>query len=217
MADIQATAEILKWTFNIITLVLMIMAASMAIKKKNNLCLAVAIIGNLAAFYFTQSPLLCWIISVVCIIWAGRTKLEIDELNSKKSQVTKTPQTSQAQAVNKTKKIGNVIGIIIGLGLIVGPLIAYVNQEASLRDGATQGLFILFAVIGGFMIINNIFKLFENDTTQVVSTTVKTSPKRVSKEAESEDDSDSFPKIRCRFCKKLYSKEYNGCPYCKKK
>jgi len=24
-------------------------------------------------------------------------------------------------------------------------------------------------------------------------------------------------KIRCRFCKKLYSADYNGCPYCKKK
>jgi len=24
-------------------------------------------------------------------------------------------------------------------------------------------------------------------------------------------------KIKCRFCKKSYSAEYNGCPYCKKK
>jgi len=24
-------------------------------------------------------------------------------------------------------------------------------------------------------------------------------------------------KIRCRFCKRLYSADYNGCPYCKKK
>ena len=37
-------------------------------------------------------------------------------------------------------------------------------------------------------------------------------------EEESDEDSDEeVKKIRCRFCGKRYSSEYNGCPHCKKK
>ena len=37
MADIQAAGEIIKWAVNGVTILLMIIAASLAIKKKNNI------------------------------------------------------------------------------------------------------------------------------------------------------------------------------------
>jgi hypothetical protein len=113
MVDIQATSELVKWAVNGVTILLMIIAASLAIKKKNNICSAVVILGNLAAYYFTRSPLICMIISVACIIWASILK----------------------------------------------------GNNAKTKD--------------------------TNNT-------------------------EGKKKIKCRFCKKLYSAEYNGCPYCKK-
>jgi len=74
MVDIQTTGNIVKWAIDGITILLLILAASMAIKKKNNFCLLVAIVGNLLAYYLTQSPLICMIISIACIIWAGKIK-----------------------------------------------------------------------------------------------------------------------------------------------
>ena len=50
-------------------------------------------------------------------------------------------------------------------------------------------------------------------TTPVATVTTVAPVKAASKEkAETEEK-----KIKCRFCKKSYSSEYNGCPYCKKK
>ena len=209
MVDIQAAGEIIKWTVNGITILLMIIAASLAIKKKNNICLGVVILGNLSVYYFTRSPLLCWIVSIACIIWASSMKSaeqNKQELGSSKSQTTQ----------KKRVKAGNIIGLILGIGLVAGPLIGYLRQEASLSDPTTQGVLILFAVIGGFMIINNIFELLKKEETVAPATTVTTAqqPSKVKTETKGGDNK---TKVRCRFCKKLYSSEYNGCPYCKKK
>jgi len=111
-------------------------------------------------------------------------------------------------------KFGNVIGLLLGIGFVAGPLIGYFRQEASLKDPTTQGILILFAVIGGFMIINNLFKLFEKEPS-APATTATTAPAQPAKKEEEPKEEEK--KIRCRFCKKLYSAEYNGCPYCKKK
>jgi len=121
--DVQATQETIKWAVNGVTILLMIIAASLAIKKKNDICLIVAIMGNLVAYYFTKSPLLCMIISIACIIWAIVSKS--NQINKPNSEVTKSS----------------------------------INE------------------------------------------------KNISKKEKM---------IKCRFCKKSYSSEYNGCPYCKK-
>lgn len=113
MVDIQATQQAVQWAVNGVTILLMILAASLAIKKNNNICLGVVIIGNLAVYYFTRSPLICMIISIACIIWASLAK----------------------------------------------------GNEVKTKDTNNTG---------------------------------------------------GKKKIKCRFCKKLYSAEYNGCPYCKK-
>jgi len=128
MADLAATAELIDWAVKGVTILLMIAACSVAIKKKNNPAFFVALFGNLLLYLFTQSPLLCMIISISCIVWAG----------SKKEAAVSAPATAPA------------------------------NQP----------------------------------------------PKQKAEEAEEETKE---KKIRCRFCKKLYSAEYNGCPYCKKK
>lgn len=199
MADTQT---LINWAVNGITIILLIVAGSMAIKKKKNIILGVAVLGNLAVYYFTQSPLLCWIVSIACIIWASKTREPGD---------TK-PAESQKASV-EGKKIGNVVGLIIGIGLLVGPLIGYMRQEASLSDPTTQGVLILFALIGAFMIMNNIFKLFEHGSS-APAVIVQAKTKAVKEKTEEESKGKM---IRCRFCKKLYSAEYNGCPYCKKK
>ena len=90
------------------------------------------------------------------------------------------------------------------------------RQEASLSDPTTQGVLILFAVIGGFMIINNIFELLKKEETAAPAAKVTTTQQPSKAKTEAEDKSNKN-KVRCRFCKKLYSSEYNGCPYCKKK
>ena len=209
MADIQAAGEIIKWAVNGVTILLMIIAASLAIKKKNNICLGVVILGNLSAYYFTRSPLICMIISIACIIWASSMKSP--EQNKQELESSKSPTTQK-----KRVKAGNIIGLILGIGLVAGPLIGYLRQEASLSDPTTQGVLILFAVIGGFMIINNIFELLKKDETIAPATTVTTTQQPPKEKTKAEDKSNKN-KVRCRFCKKLYSSEYNGCPYCKKK
>jgi len=204
--DIQATSEVIKWAVNGLTILLMIIAASLAIKKKNNLAVGVVIVGNLAAYYFTRSPLICMIISIACIIWVNSVK------SPEQKQEAGTSQSKVAQ--KKTGKVGNIIGLILGIGFVAGPLIGYLRQEASLSSPTTQGILILFAVIGAFMIINNLFKLLEKG--EGVSSPSQASRAKVSK-TKSKGELSSGKKIRCRFCKRLYSAEYNGCPYCKKK
>lgn len=209
--DIQTTGELVKWGVNGITLILLVIAASITIKKKNNASLAVLIIGNLLVFYFTRSPLLCWIVSIACIIWASMAKG-----SNQNEPDLKSPKSSGGK--EKKSKAGNVIGLILGIGFVAGPLIGYFRQEASLSDPTTQGVLILFAVIGAFMIINNLFKLFEKgEEVSVTVTTVPASTTTVKQKAEKHEEEPEEKKIRCRFCKKLYSAEYNGCPYCKKK
>jgi len=206
--DIQATSEVIKWAVNGLTILLMIIAASSAIKKKNNPAMGIVIVGNLAAYYFTRSPLVCMIISIACIIWVSSVKSpeQKQESGSSKSQITQ----------KKRVKVGNIIGLILGIGFVAGPLIGYLRQEASLTDPTTQGILILFAVIGAFMIINNLFKLFEKDAG--VSSPSQAPQAKVSKtKSKDKEELKSGKKIRCRFCKRLYSAEYNGCPYCKKK
>jgi Na+/proline symporter len=200
MADLQAAGEIITWTVRGITILLMIIASSIAIKKNNNIALIIVIMGNLVAFYFTRSPLVCWIISIVGIIG-------ISSMNS--------PGQNKQGTQKKGVKAGNIIGIIIGIGLVAAPLIGYLRQEASLKDPTNQALGILFAVIGGFMIINNIFKLIGGEDSSLLPP-VKAPPVEAPYEPgiEAENIKD---KVRCRFCDKLYSAEYNGCPYCKMK
>lgn len=121
MADIAAMGETIKWGVNIITILLMVIASWMAIRKNNNLALGVAVVGNLVVYNFTQSPLLCWVVSIGCMIWAGMTKAR---------------RHGEADlGVSKSMTTGEV-------------------KESG--------------------------------------------------------------KIKCRYCKKLYDSEYNGCPYCKK-
>lgn len=200
MADFQAEGEFITFAVTGITIFFMIIASSLAIKKNKTIAAGIVVMGNLVAYYFTRSPLVCWIFSIACIIW-------IDSMKS----AEQIKQDTQKKSV----KAGNIIGIIIGIGFVAAPLIGYLRQEASLKDPTNQGLVILFAVIGVFMIINNFFKLFENGE---VSSPAPISPAPVIVPLEPKIEAENIKgKVRCRFCDKLYSAEYNGCPYCKKK
>jgi hypothetical protein len=236
--DLQATSVMIDGIVKGVTILLMIIAFSMAITKKNTPAFIVVIFGNIGVYFFTKSPLLCMIVSIACIIWVGVSKTH--ESSKEEKQASKSQKAKESSAPKKSK-IGNIIGLILGIGFVMGPLIGYLRQEASLKDPTTQGILILFAVIGAFMIINNIFKLIEGgEPVQVQAASkkkVKDEDEEDEEESEDEEDEDEEEDeeneeedeeesekekkkkemIRCRFCKKLYSAEYNGCPYCKRK
>jgi hypothetical protein len=78
---------------------------------------------------------------------------------------------------------------------------------------------IALAVSLGYLIISAIwFKSEKNKAVATVTTNKIASKEKSEKEEEADEEEPVFEtKIKCRFCKKLYSSEYNGCPYCKKK
>lgn len=219
--DIQATSEIIKWIMNMITIILIIVAASKAVKKKNNLCLGVAILGNLVAFYFTKSPLLCWIISIACIIWALSAKKS--EQNKQPLKTSKTSINHKENLVNHKEKMatkpGPIIGLIIGALLMFFPIMGFMTHEASLSDSKGQMMGFGFIIFGAIMFIINIICLIKGTDNLLASApeaaTNVSHVKHVSKEKS--DEAPEKDMVRCRFCGKKYSSEYNGCPHCKKK
>lgn len=220
--DIQTTDGIVKLAVNGITVLLMIIAASLAIKKKNNLCLAVVILGNLVVYYFTQSPLICMIISIAGIIWASMSKNSND--NKQISIVSnKQPLKSSKAIVESNKKMvkpGPIIGLIIGILMAGFPIVGFMIGEASLSDPQGKMWGFGFIIFGALMVIINIIVLATGKENLLASsndtTTVTVSQSQV-KSSRAKSEESSTDKIRCRFCKKLYSTEYNGCPFCKKK
>src|SRR3989339_207675 len=139
--DIQATSELIKWTVNIITLILVIIAGSLAAKKKQNIAILILFIVNAFALFVLFSPIL-----------------------------------------------------------------GFINKEATLSDSTGQMIGIGFIIFGVFMIIGNVISMIKGEPAS--NAPIKSS---------SEERLKTEKQIRCRFCKKLYSSEYNGCPHCKKK
>ena len=101
----------------------------------------------------------------------------------------------------------SVMFLVIGVIAIFG----------SVTSGAIQyTLPIAIVCIVGFFISYAIAKSDEKEAEAISArsnTTTTITQKTSSKEAEDDDEKP----IKCRFCKKYYSSEYNGCPYCKKK
>jgi len=118
---------------------------------------------------------------------------------------------------NTGRIIGGILGIIIGLLFVASPISGYIRQEASFYDPTTRLISFGFAILGVFMIIANIIQLSKKPASAVVApaaaVTITPAPVKVISEEKTETEN----KIKCRFCKKSYSAEYNGCPYCKKK
>ena len=77
---------------------------------------------------------------------------------------------------------------------------------------------IALAVSLGYLIISAIwFKPEKNKAVATAATNKIASKEKSEKGEEAEEEPVFETKIKCRFCKKLYNSEYNGCPYCKKK
>jgi len=127
-------------------------------------------------------------------------------------------------------KPGPIIGLIIGIGLAVFPIIGFLMGEGSLSDSKGKMIGFGFIIFGVFMVAVNIIVLVtgkenllasSNDATSApVQYRAKSKVKSEPAEEEPKEESEEEPEekmIRCRFCKKRYSTDYNGCPYCKKK
>lgn len=209
--DIQATNMLVDWTIKGITILLMIVAASIAIKKKKNLVLAFAIFGNLILYYLTLSPLLCMIVSIVCIVWANSVKTKEQNEQPLKSSGTSTGEK------RKMVKTGSIIYIIIGICLIVFPIYGFINQEPSMMDSTGHLLGIGFIIFGALMVIGNIIALIKGPEQETAASAPVVQTVATAVKAATREKRRAKKMIRCRFCKKLYSSEYNGCPYCKKK
>ena len=81
---------------------------------------------------------------------------------------------------------------------------------------------IALAVSVSYLIISGIwFKSEKNKAVAIVTPNKIASKEKSEKEEEVEEEVEEEPvfekKIKCRFCGKKYSLDYNGCPYCKKK
>jgi len=111
-------------------------------------------------------------------------------------------------------KPGGIIGLTIGAVLFIAPIMAFANGEASLSDSTNRTIALVACMIGFFMVIANIIELVKKPE-QEIQTHARISASKNSLKASSDSSPES--KIRCRFCKKLYDSEFNGCPYCKKK
>jgi MFS family permease len=180
--------------------------------------------------------------------------------------------------------IGSIIGIILGIGFILAPVIGNARQEASMADPNTRMIVYGLAMIGVFMVIAGIVQLvrkpgaenqpeakafaknswalvmgailfisgrpefmsmvnspllnynpglrtiagiaffvgffimlmidISNERQAAARTTTTTTPAKAASKEEPETEE---KKIKCRFCGKKYSADYNGCPHCKKK
>jgi len=118
-------------------------------------------------------------------------------------------------------KPGPIIGLIIGMGLVLFPIVGFMIGEASLSDSKGKMMGFGFMIFGAFMVLVNIIALAKGTDDILASSNDSTSSTTQSKtksEVEPESvEGEEEKMIRCRFCKKRYSSEYNGCPYCKKK
>ena len=214
--DTQTTIDL---AVKAITIVLMVIAASMAIKKKNNICLGVAILGNLVVYYFTQSPLFCWIVSIACIIWAASTKSSEPNQHQNKVQDKQPLKSSKAtieykENNKKMVKPGPIIGLIIGILMAGFPIVGFMMGEGSLSDPQGKMIGFGFIIFGAFMVIVNILVLVTGKENLLAS---NSSPQTATIHSKSSKEESTEDTIRCRFCGKRYSSEYNGCPHCKKK
>lgn len=113
----------------------------------------------------------------------------------------------------KMVKPGQIIGLIIGIIMIVAVVAGMMMGEASLSDSKGRMIGIGIIVFGTFMIIVNIIGMMMGTDDLLAAASTASAPSKQNREEAEE----SKGEIRCRFCGKKYSAEYNGCPYCKKK
>lgn len=114
-------------------------------------------------------------------------------------------------------KPGVIVGLIFGIIFMAFPTIGFMTNEASLSNSQGQIIGIGFIVFGAIMFIVNVLCLIKGtDNLFASSDNMPNNPSSARIEKNSEINSNTN-EIRCRFCKKLYSSEYNGCPHCKKK
>jgi len=154
-------------------------------------------IVNAFALFVLLSPIVAWIASIICIFWVSSIK-ETEQKQSLKSSTTSVKN-------KKMVKSGIIIGFIIGICFVFFPILGFINKEATLSDSTGQMIGIGFIIFGVFMIIGNVISMIKGEPASTFP--IKSSEETIETEKQT----------RCRFCKKLYSSEYNGCPHCKKK
>jgi len=110
-------------------------------------------------------------------------------------------------------KPGPIIGLILGIIMAGAPIIGMMTGEASLSDPKGKMIGIGFIIVGVFMVVVNIIVLVTGKENLLAPSTPQVSQPVISQKTQKAESN----KIRCRYCKKIYSAEYNGCPYCKKK
>ena len=112
-------------------------------------------------------------------------------------------------------KPGPIIGLIIGILMAGFPIVGMMIGEASLSDPKGRMMGFGFIIFGAFMVIVNIIALVKGTDNLLAD---EPSAKTVSHSPIAKQETDAGTgEIRCRFCGKRYSADYNGCLHCKKK
>ena len=134
--------------------------------------------------------------------------------------MNKQPLKSSKTVKGDNKKMvkpGPIIGLIIGILMAGFPIVGFMTGEGSLGDPQGKMIGFGFIIFGAIMVIINIIVLVMGKENLLSSNETTPAHSQTKERSEVEGENDSGDKIRCRFCKKLYSSEYNGCPHCKKK
>jgi len=122
-------------------------------------------------------------------------------------------------------KAGIIVGIVIGAIFVISGLMFFANPESASVDSTGRFIMIGCIIFGAYLALNNIIDIVQKNPavmknseqqapTQEQVSTAKPASKAKSEKSSSEQESN---RVRCRFCGKKYSTDYNGCPYCKKK
>ena len=122
-------------------------------------------------------------------------------------------------------KSGIIVGIVIGAIFVISGLMFFASSEAARIDSTSRFIVIGCMIFGAYLVLNNIIDIVQKNPavmknseqqapTQEQVSTAKPASKAKSEKSSSEQESN---RVRCRFCGKKYSTDYNGCPYCKKK
>jgi len=122
-------------------------------------------------------------------------------------------------------KSGIIVGIVIGAIFVISGLMFFASSEAARIDSTSRFIVIGCMIFGAYLVLNNIIDIVQKNPAvmknseqqapaQEQVSTAKPASKAKSEKSSSEQESN---RVRCRFCGKKYSTDYNGCPYCKKK
>ena len=156
--------------------------------------------------------LLGFIIAMTLEVGKEKREMMAQKPKSAQTEAKKVLRVSSPSISSSTETRKVMPGQIIGLLLGIGFLFSGIFGDFSLMDSPQMYSF-GFLAVGLFFIISNIITLAKGGQIIKTSGNATVAPAKVSRQSDDEESD----RVRCRFCGKKYSADYNGCPHCKKR